>query len=63
MTTRCIVEGGEFESCEMRWIKNGFKGDFDVSPCSKSKLGFDCSGTKCIGDGEGRVRRLLRSKS
>jgi hypothetical protein len=47
----------------MRWFKKGVKGEIEAVGSVNSKFWRVDIGTKCIGDGEGRIRRLLRSKS
>lgn len=62
ITTRWIVDGEE-ERCDVRWAKNLVKGEIDGSGSLKSRFGPSCVCTKCMWAVEGRIRRLLRSKS
>jgi hypothetical protein len=62
MITRWI-ELGDDDSCVERWVKNLMKGADAASASVKSRLGRSDVGTKCIFAEEGRIRRLLRSKS
>jgi hypothetical protein len=61
--TRWTVVFCDLDSCVVRWFKKGVKGETVVVGSLNSKFGRVDVGTKCIGDGEGSVRRLLRSKS
>jgi hypothetical protein len=54
---------GDLDSCVMRWFKKVVKGETVVVASLNSKFWRVDIGTKCIGDGEGRIKRLLRSKS
>lgn len=63
MTILCIAVGGEEERCIDRWFKKATNGDFVTSPSLNSKFGLVITGTNFMGEGEGRISRLLRSKS
>jgi hypothetical protein len=63
MTMRWTFVFGEADRCVTRWFKYAVKGDLDVLFFPNSKSGLVAEGTKYTLDGEGRISRLLRSKS
>jgi hypothetical protein len=63
MTMRWAVVLGDADRCVIRWFKNMVNGDVEVVWSLKLKSGLVAEGTKYIRDGDGNVRRLLRSKS
>lgn len=60
---RCMVAGFEDERCDCRCARNLVKGEDVVSASLNWKSGCVERGMKCIFEGEGRMRRLERSKS
>jgi hypothetical protein len=63
MTMRCTVVLEEADRCVTVWFKNVLNGDAEVFLSLNSKSGLVAEGAKYIRDGEGNIRRLLRSKS
>ncbi len=63
MTMRWTVMLEDADRCVIMWSKKVLKGDIEVFLSSNSNSVLFAEGTKYIFDGEGRIRRLLRSKS
>jgi len=57
-----ICVGGVFCKCDCRWVRKSVKG-FEGGEGEKSNVGGLWVWMKNRFDGEGRTRRLLRSKS
>lgn len=62
MAIRWIVEGGLFWRDVVRWWRNCVKGEV-VGGVVKLRFGGEERGMKWMGEGEGRISRLERSKS
>ncbi len=60
---RWTVVLGDADRCLIRWFKKVVNGDVEVIWSLNSKSSLVAEGTKYILDGEGKIRRLLRSKS
>ena len=62
MMTRCM-EVGAADNWAVRWVMNVVKGDIDGSGSEKSRVWRVDVGKNFICADEGKMRRLLRSKS
>lgn len=62
-TMRWIAVLGEFDNCEVRWVRKAANGDSALSVSLKSRFGLVDKGTNFMCEGEGKSSLLLKSKS